>query len=659
MAIVKMEKLVFIFKTKYLDEVLHLMQGFQGIHIESNYDSTIPPSKKVEVDKYIRETEKNLQDINAAYAILKERKSTNILNLFKNSEEKKLNISELTKIVEESNWSKILEEVIQTDRQLQNNRTKRQEVTKFSDKLKIWEPLKCNPLDFKRFHRTTALFGSVHKKHVEDFTENIIRYEEEGMCYDMVTENEDRVYFLLLCHSSMNEKLNTIINEFSFSVTEYPFDKPQADVKHELETEDARLIEEEAEIGKLIIEQSKYDEILAFAEDYNLNALLRHKKSLEITYDGDNIEIDGWIIADKREQFKKLLEEHIPGEDYRMFFLPVKDKEIDEVPIKLKNNKLVSVYENLTEMYSLPKYNEIDPTPVMTIFYLIFFGLMVADIGYGLAIFLIGLFVKRFLKVKRNVKKMVNFLFYLSFPIIGWGIIFGNICGIQLSFALIHIPLDIFPLIILSVIFGFFHIMSGLIMQMINQVKLKNYADMLTGGTSWFLIFLGIAVMILAKMTPWFEIDILFYIGLAVTLIGVGMVVVVPAVQYGKRWYAGFGKGLYALYGALGYIGDFVSYTRLMALAVAGGSVAMAFNTILDFLPLPVKFTLGIVLAVILHGINILLSMLSAYVHGIRLEFIEFFGKFYTGGGKKFEPFKAAEKNVIISDTENDKKELL
>jgi len=650
MAIVKMEKLILIFKAEYLDDTLHLMQGFQGVQIETGYESTIPSAKKAEIEKYIRETEKNLQEINAAYSILKERESANMLSMLKSSGEKHLSISELAKTVEESGWEKILDEVIQTDRRLQNNRARRQEVTKAFDRLKIWEHLECNPLVLKKLHRTTALFGSVHKNHVEDFTENLVKYEEDGICYEMVAEDGDRVYFLLLYHNSMGEKINILINEFSFSAIEYPFDKSQAEVKKDLETEEADLVEEETEIGELIAEQSKYDEILAFAEDHNLNALLRYKKALEITYDGENIEINGWIISEKREQFEKLLSKRIPKGDYRMFILPVKDKEIGEVPIKLKNNKLVAVYEQLTEMYSLPKYNEIDPTPVLTIFYLIFFGMMVADIGYGTAIFLIGFFIKKFLNVKRSTKRFIDFLFYLSFPIIGWGIVFGNICGIQLPFALIHSSVDIMLMIILSIILGFFHIMAGLIMQMINQVKLKKYFEMMTGGLAWFLTFLGGGIMILAKATPWFDSEVLFYTGAVPLIVGLAMTVFVPAIQSGKRWYFGIGKGLYALYGATSYLGDFVSYTRLMALGVAGASVAAAFNTILAFLPLPVRFTLGIVLAVVLHALNIFLSALSAYVHGIRLEFIEFFGKFYTGGGKKFEPFKAAEKNVIISD---------
>ena len=651
MAIAEMEKLALNFKSEYLDEVLHLMQSFQGIHIETGFESTIPPAKKAEVDKTIRQTEKNIQEIQAAQSVLKGRESANILSFFKNPGEKKLSMDELTKIAEESDWERILSEVIRTDRRLQNNRTRRNEVTKLLDTLKIWEHLRCNPLDFPKFHRVTALFGSVHKKHVAEFSENLQKHEEDGVIFEAAAENETRVYFLLVCHNSMLDKLNSLINEFSFSAEEYPFKKSQAEAKEELEKEEARLLEEETEIGRLIAEEAKYGEILLFAEDYNLNTLLCKKKSLEITYEGEHIMIDGWILSDKRARFEKLLSEKIPKGDYGILISAVRDKDIDEVPIKLKNNKLVAIYEKLTEMYSLPKYNEIDPTFVMTIFYFIFFGLMVADAGYGLAVCLIGIIAKRFLNLKRSTKGFIDFLFYLSFPIMGWGLATGSFCGIKLPYdALLAIPRDIIPLTGLSIILGYFHIMAGLVLQMINQIKLKKYFDMLTGGLSWFLIFIGGGIMILTGLTDWFSGNILFFTGLAVLGAGLGMVVIVPAVQYGKRWYAGFGKGLYALYGATSYLGDFVSYTRLMALSVAGGSVALAFNTILAFLPLPLRFTLGIVLAVILHGLNIFLSMLSAYVHGIRLQFIEFFGKFYTGGGKKFEPFKAAQKNVIISD---------
>ena len=655
MAIVKMEKLILTCKTAHLDKILRLMQDFQGIQIESGLAPTIPPEKRSDIDGEIGKIEKNLLDIQAAYGVLKERGSAKTFSFLKSQGEKRLTISELAALVEGRDWKKILEDIIHTHRRLHNNDNRRHEVSHQLESLNIWAPLGCSPLDFGRLHRASAFYGSVHELHAEEFSQNLGKYEEDGIGFEETLRQGDRVYFLLICHESMSDKLSLYMNEYSFSPVEYPFKKPQAEARRELENEAARLLEEEAEIGRLLEEHSQYEEILAFAEDYNLNDLIRHKKSLDIIYDGEENEIKGWIIAERRAQFEELLSKNVAAADYRALFLQVADKETDSVPIKLKNKKLVAVFERLTEMYSLPKYNELDPTPALSVFYFILFGLMVSDFGYGLSIFAVGLFIKKFLKLKRSTLGFVDFLYYLSFSIIGWGLVVGTGFGVNFGFGLLDVTVDIIQLTVLSIALGFVHIMAGLVMSMINDYRRKNYADLLTGGLSWFLAFLGGAMMLLAKATPWFDIAALFWSGAVLTGAGVAMVLFVPAVQYGKRWPAGIGKGLYALYGATGYLGDFISYTRLMALAIAGASVAMAFNIILGFLPLPFRLTFGVILAIALHCLNIALTLLSAYVHGIRLQFIEFFGKFYTGGGKKFEPFKAAEKNIVIVEPANDK----
>ena len=651
MAIAKMEKLSLSFKAELLDDILQLMQGFQGIHIETGFESTIPPSQKGVIDKEIRIIEKDLSEIQAAQSVLKGRDSSNIIHMLRSSGEQELSIKDLVRIVEESDWEQILEEVIVTDRKLTDNHTRRAEINEMLEELVKWECLSSNPVEFPRLERSRAVVGSVHENHRSNLMERLDEFQEEGVYYEVLTDVEDRVYFFLIYHVSMDQKVQDAFDETSFSSEIYPFSKNQAETRHDLEQEQKDLLAEEKILDQLIVEQHKYKDILTFAEDYCLNSLIRKKKSLEITYRNSRVEVDGWILADKRHQFEESLRMHFKRSDYSIETSPILEEDIDEVPIKLQNNKLVTVYERLTAMYSLPKYNEIDPTPIMTIFYLLFFGMMVADVGYGLAVLLISLVVKKVFKVKRSTRSFVDFLYYLSFPMMGWGLIYGSFCGMSLPFGFIDVTVDIIPMTMIAIGLGYFHIMAGLILQMFNQAKLKNYFDMLTGGLAWFLTFLGGGIMILATVVPFLG-QITWYMGTVILVIGLGMTILVPAVQYGKRWYMGIGKGLYSLYGATSYLGDFVSYSRLMALGVAGGSVALAFNTILAFLPLPARLTLGVILAIILHGLNIFLSLLSAYVHGIRLQFIEFFGKFYQGGGKRFDPFKAAEKNVIITEEE-------
>ena len=142
-------------------------------------------------------------------------------------------------------------------------------------------------------------------------------------------------------------------------------------------------------------------------------------------------------------------------------------------------------------------------------------------------------------------------------------------------------------------------------------------------------------------------------IGSSIAIIAAVAIVVITVLSSENKW-GGLASGLYNLYGISGYVADVVSYTRLMALAVSGGSIASAFNMLVGFLPPIARFTAGIFLIVALQGLNIFLSFLGAYVHGLRLQFVEFFGKFYDGGGRALKPFKTYEKYVDIKQQKSE-----
>mgnify|MGYP007064696526 CR=1 FL=1 len=247
-------------------------------------------------------------------------------------------------------------------------------------------------------------------------------------------------------------------------------------------------------------------------------------------------------------------------------------------------------------MYSLPQYDELDPTPFMAPFYMVAFGMMVADFGYGLLLFLATFLGKKLFHLSKGLEQNLTLFQLCSIPTIIWGLIYGNFFGFEFSFQLLSAQDDVNQILVLSVIFGYIQI--------------------------------GI-VMIVASL----------------------LAVAIGGSLEGKTLAGKIGSGLYGLMDVTNYVGDLISYTRLMALGVAGGSIASAFNLIISYLPPAARFTVGILLFVALHGLNIFLSYLSAYVHGIRLQYLEYFGKFFTGGGRAFDPFKSNENYVeIISE---------
>ena len=231
------------------------------------------------------------------------------------------------------------------------------------------------------------------------------------------------------------------------------------------------------------------------------------------------------------------------------------------------------------------------------------------------------------------------------------GLIYGNFFGNELSFQLLSGSTDITEILVVSVAFGYMQLMFGLFLKFYVQWKMRdNKAKAIFQAGSWILFLISVVVIVLAMMilnNPGLQ-----TIGVGGIIVSLVMVVIGGSLD-GETIGGKIGWGLYGLMDITSYLGDLVSYTRLMALGVAGGSIAAAFNLIISYLPTPAKFTVGILLFIVLHGLNIFLSYLSAYVHGIRLQYLEFFGKFYTGGGRAFKPMKSNEKYVeVISEQE-------
>jgi len=326
------------------------------------------------------------------------------------------------------------------------------------------------------------------------------------------------------------------------------------------------------------------------------------------------------------------------------FSEPVED-EYPDVPIRLKNNAVTAPLSMVTEMYSLPSYDGVDPNPVMMPFFVLFYGFMMADMGYGLIMMIASLIIKR-KKPRGGAKQLFDLMFMCGITTLIFGVVTGGFFGDAIqqvasmygkTFTLPYTPLlnpvdDAMNVLIFAMALGFVHIMAGMAVDLVHKIKSGNALGGVMDVIPWWIAFAGIGLGALG---------ITWYVALA------GAVLLVAT--QGREKPSIIGKitsGLGSLYNITAYFGDVLSYARLMALMLAGGVVASVFNSIGAMTGNIVVF---LIIFAIGHGLNIGLNLLGCYVHDLRLQCLEFFGKFYSDGGKAFRPLGVNGKYTQIS----------
>ncbi len=355
--------------------------------------------------------------------------------------------------------------------------------------------------------------------------------------------------------------------------------------------------------------------------------------------------VGGWIP----EAAVPLLKEKLDGRgDAYEFTDPTEE---DDVPVLLKNNRFARNFEPVVELYSLPKYGTFDPTFIMSLFYIVIFGMMLADVGYGLLISL-GCFLGiGLMKPKKSMRRMLTMFGMCGISCIVMGVLFGGYFGdvpavlaekwfrvTPPKLALWFDPLTNFTtFLILSLAIGALHLVCGLCIKFYVLWKIGKKFDAVCDVGSWIVLFLGAASFLLNRTA-----------GLVMVILGVVMLVATQGRHHKNIFMKIFG-GIGSLYSIIGYLSDLLSYSRILALGLASMVIASVFN-ILGTLPGPsvIGVAFFIVIFLVGHLLNMAINMLGTFVHTSRLQYIEFFGKFYEDGGKPFEPLTAKSKYVIF-----------
>lgn len=366
--------------------------------------------------------------------------------------------------------------------------------------------------------------------------------------------------------------------------------------------------------------------------------------------------LEAWVPVDKTEKLDKTLSESPLALMYEIR----EPLEGEKPPTYVEDNAVVEPYQSVTNMFSVPAYGEINPNPFVAFFFFLFFGMMLADAGYGLVLMILTGIVLIKQRPPKGQASLIKIVFMGSFSTVIWGIIFGSYFGYSATdlgiwcwFNPIEEPMN---MLFLSLGMGIFQMCFGLGINMVAMFKQKKPLDAISGTLSWYFMLLGLALAFGSSLIK--AIAIPSWVStVGYVLLGAGVLLLMISGALHKKG-ASMVSGAFArLYDIINFFSDLMSYTRIFGLGLASAVIGMVFNEIgaLMMNMIPIK-AIGVVVTAIVfiigHVFNIGINALGAYVHNSRLQFVEFFGKFYTGGGELFRPLGCEMKYYYIHNQE-------
>lgn len=580
---------------------------------------------------------------------------------------------------------KIVYDIEALDRKIASETTVRTHTQRQLDAVLPWEKLDI-PMQYTGSQKTSCIVGQFSEPYNEDTF-----YEAFCAQYSSMKESEaalkggslkteelvipplyaevvysagDQTCMCIMTHKKDYEDVMATLRRMSFI-------SPSDPTKHPPEVRITRLKNRIKEANDTIAasreklsEYTKYLDDMYFLSDYLITRQEKYKMLGQLLFSKKTFILDGFVAAEDLEKVEKRL-----TSKFDLVFESRDPLPDEEVPAKFKNGPFVSPVEDIVESYSAPSKGDIDPNPVMAFFYYFFFGMMLSDAGYGILLCLGTLFVLKKRKPEGNAKKNMMKFFYCGLATIFWGIMYGSFFGDLVGAVSKGFfdgsrwlpPLwfdpsdDPMKLLILSFILGFIHICLGLSANMYKSWKNGEKGDAICDSGFWILTFAGLAVFLFPMVAPMMapvEIinsELIANIGKYIAIAGVAGLILT-----GGRKAKGIGKvigGIGKIYGVTGYFSDLLSYSRLMALGLVTGIIGSVANMIGTLFGTGVvKLLIFIPVFLFFHAINLGISALGAYVHVNRLQYVEFFAKFYEGGGTMFHPFTGNTKHFKIKE---------
>ena len=482
--------------------------------------------------------------------------------------------------------------------------------------------------------------------------------QELGAYLSVVSEDKDQRYAAAIVHRDKAAGYQELLRQSG--ATLITFDGLSGTAGENIAASRSRVKQEEEQIEKLEKELAAYGEKLPkvqLAWDSTQLSIDCQKAEQNLLRTQETFLTEGWVPQRRKGEVEKSLA------GYTCFYEFREASEKDDPPVLLRNNKFVEPFEAVTEMYALPAPHSLDPNPFMAPFFFVFFGMMLSDAGYGLVLAILGLLGAKYLDMGAGGKKLLKMLGYCGISTVFWGALYGSwfgdtipkvtevFFGNRVQVPMLLDPLtNPMPILIMAFVVGYIHILVGLGLKAYLMVRRGHPMDALFDVGFWYFVLVGLVIFAGGQMV--IGSTLMASIGKWLAIAGaVGLVLTQGRDK--KNPIMKLMSGILSLYDITGYFSDLLSYSRIMALGLATGVIAQVVNTMGT---LPGRRIIGAVLFVVIflfgHVLNLAINALGSYVHTSRLQYVEFFGKFFEGGGQAFRPLRPATKYVYVNNQE-------
>ena len=662
MALAKIKKYQIIAVKQHKDKILEILQNTESLDVrEINEEAGLEMNTNARL-KDLQKTDLDYASLDFAIKLLspfgKKR------GLF--AQPIMVSVKEAAEKAHEVDFKTVIEKCTEIEEDITKAKNS---ISSLQNDITLYTPWKSLDIDLGSIEETSTtktILGNVKTSAYEEATEKIGKLSDLTSLVAVAKETVD-TYLLLTFNKELEKEVRSTLSEFKFTEAELP--KVEGSMKDHLKKLEKEITEHKKEIEKAEKGLKKLSEgldDLKIVHDYigwEKEKLETEKLTASTDY---NFVVTAWIAKNSITKIEEKLNE--VTKEYEL--AEIKPEEGENPPVVLQNSNFMSPFEAVSRIYGLPKHTELDPTPFLAAFFILFFALCLTDAGYGIFMFITMGLALKFFKLPDGIRKLVKLLMYAGIVTFVIGTIFGgwfgltpdqvpsfltytNAAGEQMfllqKINAINSPITV---LILSLALGFIQVTLGVIIKLVHGIKYEDPKESILDSGPWVLMLLGVAFFILASTGALGALSVsLAPIG-KWWVLGATTLLILTQGRDKKNIIMKLLSGVLSLYGLVGYMSDILSYSRILALGLATAIIGLAVNIVAELVGgLPViGWLLMAVVFVGGHIFNLLLNALGSFIHSGRLQFVEFFTKFMEGGGDDFRPFSKKSKYIYLNN---------